>query len=211
MKKVATVDEYIENATNWKSEMSKLRELALECNLIETIKWGVPCYTYNDKNILLIGPFKDHCVLSFVKGALLQDAAKLLVFQGENSRSVKVLKVTNSEVIDANKDTLKAYIFEAIELEKAGISVEKLTDIDFIAELQETMDTNEAFKEAFLSLTPGRQRAYNMFFEAAKQTKTRYARIESNLDRILNRKGLNDCVCGHSKKMPSCDGSHKYL
>lgn len=207
------VDEFIRKANAWGSEMEQLRHLALECGLGEELKWKQPCYTYKNKNLLIISAFKDHCVLSFLKGVLLNDAEGLLVKPGENSQSVRFFKFTSAKEIDKKAATIKAYIYEAIEVEKAGLKVDlkESTNLTYSKELQDTLDKNPQFKAAFEALTPGRQRGYNMHFSAAKQSATRITRIESYTERILNGKGIHDCVCGHSKRMPNCDGSHKYL
>jgi uncharacterized protein YdeI (YjbR/CyaY-like superfamily) len=207
------VDDFILKAEKWQNEMSTLRNIVLECGLAEELKWRQPCYSYNKSNVLIISAFKDHCVLSFLKGVLLKDTEGILVSPGENSQSVKFAKFTSMDQILKLEKTLKAYIFEAIEAEKSGIKIEKpkSTKLTFPEELHAKFNENKAFKVAFESLTPGRQRGYNMFFTAAKQSKTRIDRIEKYRERIMNGKGINDCVCGHSKKMPNCDGSHKYL
>lgn len=203
------VDLFLSNATNWQEEMELLRKIALDCLLTEELKWGVPCYTFQKSNVLLIGNFKKYCVLSFIKGSLLKDDANILIAPGENSQSGKVVRFTSIKEILAQEQLLKAYIFEAIEIEKAGLKIEKKDTIDFVEELQQKLNTDFTFKTAFEALTPGRQRAYNIYFSGAKQSKTREARIESYRQRILSGYGFNDCVCGKSKRMPNCDGSHK--
>lgn len=205
------VDEFLAKAEKWQSEMTLLRKLTLDCGLIEELKWKQPCYTFNGTNILIISAFKDHCVMSFLKGILLKDKDLLLVSPGANSQSVKFAKFTSTEQITANELQLKAYIFEAIEIEKVGLKIDKTksTDFELVSELLQKMSEDATFKNAFEALTVGRQRAYNMFFSDAKQAETRFARIEKYRDRILKGKGMNDCVCGHSKRMPNCDGSHK--
>jgi uncharacterized protein YdeI (YjbR/CyaY-like superfamily) len=207
------VDTYISKANKWQSEMTAIRELLLSCGLTEDIKWRVPCYSFNNGNVALIAAFKDYVALSFIKGELLADADKVLVSPGENSQSVKLAKFTNASAIKEKESLLKAYIFEAIEVEKAGLKVPKpkSTNLEFPDELIEKMSADKAFKTAFENLTPGRQRGYNMFFKAAKQSATRTTRIAKYEDRILKGFGINDCVCGHTKKKPGCDGSHKYL
>ncbi len=205
------VDEFLANAEKWQSEMTLLRKIALDCGLTEELKWKQPCYTFNGTNLLIISAFKDHCVMSFLKGILLKDTEQLLVSPGANSQSVKFAKFTSAEQITANELQLKAYIFEAIEIEKVGLKIDKTksTDFELVSELLQKMSEDATFKNAFEALTVGRQRAYNMFFSDAKQAETRFARIEKYRDRILKGKGMNDCVCGHSKRMPNCDGSHK--
>lgn len=207
------VDTFLEKASNWKQEMEALRAILLDCQLSEAFKWRTPCYMYRESNIALIGAFKEYCALSFFKGVLLSDTENLLISPGENSQSVKYFKFKSLEEIIALEATIRAYIFEAIEIEKAGIKVPltKSTDFELAKEFEEILAKNTKLKTAFERLTPGRQRAYNMFFSAAKQSKTRISRVEQYTDRILNGKGMNDCVCGMSKRMPNCDGSHKYL
>lgn len=205
------VDAFLERAKNWKSEMTYLRKIALDCGLTEELKWRQPCYTYNGKNIIIIGAFKEFCVYSFFKGALLQDKEKLLAKQGENVQSARVFQITSVDQIKELEQTIKEYTFEAIEVEKAGLQVEKKTldDYDVPTELTDKMNEDANFKSAFENLTPGRRKAYILHFSGAKQSATRVNRIEKYTPRILKGKGINDCVCGHSKRMPNCDGSHK--
>lgn len=204
------VDDFISNSKNWKPELEILRKIILDCNLFEEVKWGAPCYTFQNKNILMIHGFKDYCGLSFFKGALLNDANQLLVKPGENTQSGRLIRFTNIQEIIKLKPVLKSYIFEAIELEKKGLKVDFEKDNTHIIteEFQIKLNNNPELKIAFENLTPGRQRAYNLFFSAAKQSKTREIRIEKYTQQILNGKGINDCTCGLSKRMPYCDGSH---
>lgn len=204
------VDEFISNAKKWGDEFTLLRKIVHECGLTEELKWGTPCYTFQNTNVLLLGGFKDNCIISFLKGALLSDTEHLLVKAGENTQSARVIRFTEAKQIIDLSSTIKAYIFEAIEVEKAGLKVEKKeNNLELADELKEKMKQDEVFKTAFQKLTPGRQRAYNMFVSEAKQSKTREARIEKYTPRILAGKGMNDCICGKSKRMPNCDGSHK--
>jgi uncharacterized protein YdeI (YjbR/CyaY-like superfamily) len=207
------VDDYINKAKLWQTEIKTLRSIALDCGLIEELKWGVPVYTFNNKNIVLIGAFKENVALSFLKGVFLNDSEKILTSPGANSRSVKMARFINNSQITKLKSVLKAYIFEAIEVEKSGLKVKAATTSknDFPEELKTKFKKNSALKKAFMALTPGRQRAYIMFFSDAKQSSTRVDRIEKYTERIINGKGMNDCVCGLSKKIPACDGSHKYI
>ena len=208
-----SVDEFLEKIDKWQSELSLLRNILLDCQLVETIKWGQPCYMLNKTNVVILANFKESCSVSFLKGALLSDSENLLVKPGENSQSGRFLRFKSEEEIRALEPIIKSYIFEAIEIEKAGLKIpQRAVDSDPIpSELLQRFEENPALKNAFESLTPGRQRAYNMFFTAAKQSATRLSRIDSYTDRILNKKGMNDCVCGLSKRMPGCDGSHKQL
>ena len=207
------VDAFISDAKKWQPEIEQLRQLLLDCGLTEEFKWRAPCYSFQGNNVVIIGCFKNYCTLSFFKGALLQDSHKVLSKPGENSQAVRFFKFTNLEEITEQKPTIKAYIFEAIEIEKAGLKVafKSNTELEWVAELQMALDKNPALKTAFNALTPGRQRAYNLYFSEAKQPKTRETRIEKYTQRILDRKGINDCICGLSKKMPGCDGSHKFI
>ncbi|MFV5696139.1 DUF1801 domain-containing protein [Flavobacterium sp. LB3P122] len=207
------VDDFISKAKKWQPEIEQLRLLLLDCGLIEEFKWRNPCYTFQRNNVALIGSFKEYCALSFFKGTLLQDSNGLLSKPGENSQAMRFFKFTNLEEITELKSIIKNYIYEAIEIEKAGLKVifKSNTALELIKELQIALDKNLSLKIAFKALTPGRQRAYNLYFSAAKQSKTRETRIENYIPRILDGKGFNDCICGLSKKMPNCDGSHKYI
>lgn len=207
------VDQYIQNAKQWKDEMTLLRSILLECKLTEVVKWGKPCYTFNEKNMVIIQDFKNHCDLGFFTGALLRDPDKLLEKAGEHTQSARQLRFTNLADIKKKKSQIKFFVKEAIENEKQGIKlvVEKKIDIEELVELESAFKKNKAFYKAFKALTPGRQRAYQMFFSGAKQAETRISRIEKYIPRIIDGYGLNDCTCGLSKRMPNCDGSHKFL
>jgi uncharacterized protein YdeI (YjbR/CyaY-like superfamily) len=209
----STADTYFLDAPKWQEELKHLRKIALGTPLTETIKWGVPCYVFEEGNIFLLGSFKEFCSVSFFKGSLLQDANGILTKPGENSQSVRMLKFTNLDQVRQLEPVIKAYIFEAIEVEKKGIKpvLEKSQDLEYPEEFLQVLDQDAPFKAAFTALTPGRQRGYNLLFTAPKQSATRIARIEKYRQQILNGKGINDCTCGLSKKMPSCDGSHKAL
>lgn len=205
------VDDFIAKTENWNKELKKLRSIVLECGLNEELKWGVPCYTDKNKNIVLIHGFKNYCALLFFNGVLLQDSEKLLIQQTKNVQAGRQIRFTNIKEINQLHDSLKAYIFEAIEVENAGLKVEfkKVGEYKIPEEFQQKLNENKLLKEAFENLTPGRQRAYIIYFSEAKQSKTRIDRIEKYTLRIIKGKGLTDCVCGLSKKMPACDGSHK--
>ncbi len=205
------VDTFISKVKRFKPELELLRAILLECGLTEELKWHQPCYTFAGTNIIIISEFKDHCVISFLKGVLLSDTEKLLVSPGGNSQSVRFMKFTSVDRIIELEVVIKRYIFEAIEIEKAGLKVELKSDHPRPEELIAQFEIDPEIKKTFEALTPGRQRAYNMHFADAKQSATRIARIEKFRPRILNGKGMNDCVCGMSKRMPSCDGSHKYV
>jgi uncharacterized protein YdeI (YjbR/CyaY-like superfamily) len=208
-----SVDEFLEKTDKWKVELTVLRNIMLDCQLIETLKWGQPCYMFNKTNVVILANFKESCAVSFLKGALLSDTENLLVKPGENSQSGRFLRFKSVDEIIEKEAIIKAYVFEAIEVEKVGLKVAPRDPESepLIPELTQRFEENPTLKTAFEALTPGRQRAYNMFFNAAKQSATRLSRIDSYTERIMNRKGINDCVCGLSKRMPSCDGSHKEL
>ncbi|CAG5080410.1 DUF1801 domain-containing protein [Parvicella tangerina] len=207
------VSEFIETATRWQSEMKQLRDILLDCGLQEEYKWKQPCYSFQGKNIAIIANFKSYCALSFLKGVFLQDVDNLLESPGKNSRTVRMMKFKPGKDNALDSKLIKAYIYEAIEVEKAGLKVAppQASDQEIPEELNNKFENSEQFKLAFNSLTPGRQRAYLIFFNQAKQAQTRENRIKKYEDRILKGKGMNDCICGLSKRMPNCDGSHKSL
>ncbi len=207
------IDKFYINEKKWQPEMLLLRKIVLECDLTETLKWRQPCYTFKNTNLIIVSSFKNYCVISFLKGVLLNDEKGLLIKPGENSQSVRFMKFMSVNEIIKLKTIIKEYIFETIETEKAGIKIDlkEKDELVYCDELKIVLSKKAALKKAFDALTPGRQRGYNIFFAAAKQSATRTQRIEKYTDRILSGKGLNDCVCGLSQKMPSCDGSHKFL
>ncbi len=206
------VDEFLRKAHQWQIEFSKLRSIVLDCQLIEELKWGQPCYTLEHSNIVMISGFKDNCILSFFKGALLQDAHSILEQPGEHTQAGRVIRFTHVREIVNMEAILIAYIQEAIEVEKAGLQVnyKKTDEFTIPDEFQNKLNDNPDLRTAFQALTPGRQRAYLLHFSSAKQSKTREARVDKYIQPILEGKGFNDCTCGLSAKMPSCDGSHKY-
>jgi len=188
------VEFYFTKASNWQKEIEQLRTIALDCGLDEELKWGCPCYTFQKKNIVLIHVFKEYCALLFFKGALLNDAKGILIQQTENVQSARQVRFTNAQQIDKLKRVLRNYIFEAIEVEKAGLKVDlkEKNKLVLPQEFQKKLKENPRLKTAFNALTPGRQRAYNLYFSAAKQSKTRELRIEKYVQQIMNGKGLND-------------------
>jgi uncharacterized protein YdeI (YjbR/CyaY-like superfamily) len=188
------VDFYFTKTQKWQMAIEKLRTIVLDCQLTEELKWGVPCYTYQKSNIVLIHVFKEYCALLFFKGALLSDSNGILVQQTDNVQAGRQIRFTDKKDIDEMETLLKAYIFEAIEIEKAGLKVDfkKNTELIYPEEFQKKLNEMPALKGAFKALTPGRQRAYNLYFSAPKQSKTREARIEKCIPQILNGKGLND-------------------
>jgi uncharacterized protein YdeI (YjbR/CyaY-like superfamily) len=188
------VDFYFSKAKMWQDEFKKLRTIILDCGLSEELKWGHPCYTFENRNIVLVHGFKEYCALLFIKGALLKDAKGILIQQTENVQAGRQIRFTNIREIVEMEPILKAYIEEAIEVEKAGLKVNliKNSELVFPIEFQKKLDENPALKVAFEALTPGRQRAYNLYFSASKQSKTREARVEKYLQQILKGMGLND-------------------
>jgi uncharacterized protein YdeI (YjbR/CyaY-like superfamily) len=188
------VDVYLSKAKKWQEELEKLRLIILGCQLTEELKWGKPCYTFQKSNIVLIIGFKEYCALLFCKGALLNDANGILIKPGENTQAARQIRFTNVREIVEMERILKAYVYEAIEVEKAGLEVsfKKNTELIFPEEFQNKLDENRALKTAFDALTPGRRRAYNLYFSAPKQSKTRESRVEKCMQQILNGKGLNE-------------------
>jgi uncharacterized protein YdeI (YjbR/CyaY-like superfamily) len=188
------VDFYFDKNTKWQKELEKMRTIVLDCGLTEELKWGVPCYTFDKANIVLIHVFKEYCAFLFFKGALLNDPNGILIQQTENVQAARQARFTNVKEIVKTEHTLKSYIYEAIEVEKAGLKVKlkKTTEFNMPEEFQKKLNKMPALKTAFKALTPGRQRAYLLYFSAPKQSKTREARIEKYMKPILNGKGLND-------------------
>jgi uncharacterized protein YdeI (YjbR/CyaY-like superfamily) len=207
------VDKFIDKAKKWQDELTLLRTIILDCMLTEEVKWKQPCYTYQNANVVLIHGFKEYCAIMFFKGALLSNDKGILIQQTENVQATRQIRFSNIKEIVKLKATIKAYIFEAIEIEKAGLKVDmkKSTDLVFPKEFEDALNKNSKLKKAFEALTPGRQRAYNLYFSAPKQSKTIETRIENYTDKIIKGIGFNDCTCGLSQKMPYCDGSHKQL
>ncbi len=188
------VDIFLNKAKKWHEEFEKLRMIILDCQLTEELKWGVPCYTFQKNNIVLIHGFKEYCALLFFKGALLNNSNGILIQQTENAQASRQIRFTNVREIDEMESILKAYIFEAIEVEKSGLKVnfKKTTEFLIPKEFQNKLDEILSLKNAFNALTPGRQRAYILYFSAPKQSKTRESRVEKCMKQILNGKGLND-------------------
>lgn len=188
------VDDFLSKAEQWKEEFKKLRSIVLDCDLNEEFKWMHPCYTFEKKNIVLIHGFKNYCALLFHKGALLKDSHGILIQQTDNVQAARQIRFTNVQEIMEMETILKAYIDEAIEIEKAGLEVnfKKNTEFSIPEELQHKFDDIPALKTAFEALTPGRQRAYILYFSKPKQSKTRQSRVEKYMQQILNGKGLHD-------------------
>jgi len=191
--KVNKIEAFFQPNSRWAEPLSLLRELLLFAGLVEDFKWGKPCYTINGENSIILFEFKDSCAIGFMKGALLKDEAKILVAPGEHSQAMRMAKFTSADEVRAQAETLRKYIAEAIAIEKAGLEIEfKHAEAEMTEEFQAMLDENAALKLAFYSLTPGRQRAYLLYFADAKQSKTRIARIEKYIPRILDGKGVLD-------------------
>jgi uncharacterized protein YdeI (YjbR/CyaY-like superfamily) len=188
------VDWFFNEATKWQKEYAELRKIVLDCGLTEELKWGCPCYRFEKSNVVLIHGFKEYCALLFMKGALLKDPKGILIQQTENVQSARQIRFTNTREIVKLKATLKAYIFKAIEVEEKGLKVEfkKSAEFKMPDEFQKKLDKSRSLKKAFEALTPGRQRGYLLHFSSAKQAKTREARIEKYIPKILDGEGLED-------------------
>jgi uncharacterized protein YdeI (YjbR/CyaY-like superfamily) len=188
------VDWFFSKDTKWQREYERLRTIILDCGLIEELKWGCPCYTFQNTNIVLIHGFKEYCALLFFKGALLNDPNDILIQQTKNVQAARQIRFTNAREIVKMEKILRAYIYEAIEVEKAGLKVKfkKISEFKIPEEFQKKINKTPALKTAFYALTPGRQRGYIFYFSQPKQSKTRESRIEKYMKQILNGKGLND-------------------
>jgi uncharacterized protein YdeI (YjbR/CyaY-like superfamily) len=187
------VDEHLSKAKKWREESQELRRIILDCQLTEELKWGQPCYTFQNKNIVLIGKFKEYCSLLLFKGALLKDAHGILKKPGEHTQAGRLIRLASVREIVEMEAILKAYIHEAIEVEKSGLKVKlkKHSEYKIPEELQNKLDEIPALKTAFQALTPGRQKAYIFYFSAPKLSKTRVSRVEKFVQPILDGKGLN--------------------
>lgn len=188
------VDFFFDKADKWQQELNLMRTISLECQLTEELKWGVPCYTFQNANIVLIHSFKEYCAFLFFKGALLKDTDSILIQQSENVQAARQIRFTNLQEIIDLKAVLKSYIYQAVEVEKAGLKVElkKTSEFEVAEEFQKKLDEMPNLQKAFYALTPGRQRAYLLHFSQPKQSKTRESRVEKNISNILDGKGLND-------------------
>jgi uncharacterized protein YdeI (YjbR/CyaY-like superfamily) len=187
------VDFYFSKA-KWQKELEQLRKIVLDCGLAEELKWGCPCYSFEKSNIVLIHVFKEYCAVLFFKGALLNDTSGILIQQTKNVQAARQMRFTNVKEIVKLKPILKAYIFEAIEIERAGLKVplKKTAEFSMPEEFKNKLNKNAALKTAFYALTPGRQRGYLLHFAAPKQSKTRKSRIEKCMPQIFDGKGFND-------------------
>lgn len=188
------VNFFFENSGQWQEEFEKLRAIALSTELVEDLKWGCPCYTYEGKNIFLIHGFKEYCALLFFKGALMKDPDHILIQQSKNVQAARQIRFTEVAQINDLEEVLRSYMFQAVEIEESGAKVEmkKTKEFEMAEEFQEKLDQNPALQEAFKALTPGRQRAYLLHFSSAKQSKTREARIEKCIPQIMDGIGLKD-------------------
>lgn len=188
------VDAFLGREKKWPEEMAQLREIVLDTELIEDLKWGQPCYTYEGSNVVIIHGFKEYCALLFTKGVLLKDPKKILIQQTENVQAARQIRFTNLGEIVKLKSVLKSYLKEAIEVQKAGLEVtyKKPSEFKMAEEFKTKLDESPALQKAFEALTPGRQRAYLLYFSGAKQSKTREARVEKCTPQILKGKGLDD-------------------
>lgn len=193
-RKNPNVDKFLMEEERWREEFKKLRGIILACGLAEELKWGKPCYALGERNVVLIHGFKEYCAILFMKGALLKDAEGILVQQTENVQAARQIRFTNVGEIVEMESILKAYIKEAVKVEKAGLEVtyKKTSEFDMPEEFQKKLRDMPALKTAFEALTPGRQRGYILYFSGAKQSHTRELRIEKCVDQILDGKGLND-------------------
>lgn len=204
------VEEYLLNLSKWQIELTMLRNIILKCGLEEDFKWKHPCYSFQGKNIVLIHDFKEYCAILFFKGVLLDDYSNILVQQTKNVQTARQIRFTDKREIEKFEDAVKNYIYQAVEIEKRGVSAKfkKTIEFEIPNELKEFLKSNSTVNSAFNKLTEGRKRGYIIYFSEPKQSATRINRIEKSIQKILLGKGLNDCICGLSKRMPRCDGSH---
>ena len=207
------VDAYIAGLTQWKTETELLRGILLKLPLVEAFKWRQPCYGFHGKNLVIISGFKAFCALSFFQGSLLRDAAGLLVKPGENTQNGRQMRFTDPAVVRKQRSIIRAYVEEAIDAQKAGLKTapREPADLEIPAELAAFFRNTPRLEDAFTALPPGKQRGYILHFCSARQSATRTARIEKNIPKILAGKGFHDCVCGLSKRLPRCDGSHQRI
>lgn len=191
---IKSLETFFDKPSKWKQEYLLLRQIIQVCGMQEELKWGKPCYTYKGNNVVLIHGFKEYCALLFHKGALLKDPEGILIQQTENVQAARQIRFTDLKEIQDLRPVIKAYVFEAIEVEKAGLEVpmKKTSDFEMVAEFEEKLRSDAALKSAFENLTPGRQRGYLLYFSQAKQSKTRQDRVEKSIAKILEEKGLND-------------------
>jgi len=207
------LEQFFEQLKFGKDILLLLRKTLLSSSLTEEYKWKQPCYTLNGKNVIILAGLKDHVIISFFKGALLSNENAILQKAGENSQAARIIRLYTLVEAKSHLTFIKASIKAAIEIEKKGVKVEKdeSAEIEIPIELVEVFKKDTDYKKAYFKLTPGRQRAYLIFFTGAKQSETKFNRIEKYRKRIMDGYGFNDCVCGLSKRKPSCDGSHKVI
>lgn len=207
------VDAYFENLQQWQPTLIWLRKIVLACGLQEAYKWKHPCYTWENKNVLMLGDFKSHCSIMFFQGANLKDPLSLLEKGGDHTQFTRIFKCTSLATAKEQKKSIQDFVEQAKQLQKEGVPLikKKVPSIPYPPELTKAFQKSAAFKKAFESLTPGRQRDYLILFTGSKESSTRAARIDRNKDRIIKGYGRNDCTCGLSKRMPQCDGSHKSM
>ncbi len=188
------VDWFFDKKTKWQNEYAELRKIILACGLHEELKWGCPCYSYKGNNVVLMHGFKEYCAVLFMKGVLLKDSKRILIQQTKNVQAARQIRFTTLQEIEKSASTIKVYLKEAIAIEKAGLKVElkKSTEYEMPDEFQAVLADMPELKKAFYALTPGRQRGYLLYFSSAKQSKTREARIEKYIEKILRGKGLED-------------------
>lgn len=208
----ADLDHYFEKQQIRKEELNCLRSIVLNSNLKEELKWNAPCYTFQNKNVCIIFNFKNSFGVSFFKGSFIHDLYELLEKPGDNTQNVRMIKLSDLNDLVKKEKAISNYINQAIELEKIGVKIVKTTEVKFeyIEELEIAFNKNPKLKVAFESLTPGRQRAYHLFFAAAKQSETRFSRINKFTDQIIDGKGMTDCTCGLSKKCRNVTVHTKY-
>lgn len=188
------LDFFFDKPSKWQEAYHALRQIVLKTGLKEELKWGCPCYTFQGSNVALIHGFKDYCAILFHKGALLEDVHGMLIQQTKNVQAARQIRFENLKEIQGKKEEIQSYLFQAIEVEKAGVKVElkKTTEFEMVEEFKNALEEDELLKKAFESLTPGRQRAYLLYFSQAKQSRTRLSRVEKKKPAILQGKGLND-------------------
>ncbi|MFW2383934.1 MAG: DUF1801 domain-containing protein [Acidimicrobiales bacterium] len=204
------IEGFFASADQWPDVVNVLRKLVLAAGLVEEWKWRQPCYTHNGKNVVMIAPFAEYCALAFFQGVLLTDHDRLLVAPGKDSQSARQLRFTSSTEVAEHEAIIAAYLTEAMGHVDAGTRVEfsAKEDLELPVELVDKFDEVDGLEEAFMALTPGRQRGFVLQISGAKQSSTRNARVEKHIERIMAGKGIHDCICGKSGRMPRCDGSH---
>ncbi len=212
-RRVQSADEWYFGVSQWKPELARLREIVLDIGFEESVKWFQPCYSVDGRNVVIVSAIKQAATLNFFQGALLDDPGGRLVVPGENTHAGRYLQYASVDDINADEAVIRAFLHTAMENERAGKRVPEADkpETPVPAELTEVLENDPPMAAAFAALTPGRQRAYALFINQAKKSETRTSRALGYRDRILAGKGPNDCICGLSKKMPGCDGSHKAL